>query len=124
MSNLIVVLRYTNETAFLNRMASIGLAERVFEEDEGSPLMRWGQGGNASPSKSVDINGDLTGEEFIAIRFSESDADKMPPDNNPAFALVYDPRDPESVWPTFTVNTFDVDGNIAGVRQQGVGGLS
>ncbi|MCK4783660.1 MAG: hypothetical protein KAV87_07920 [Desulfobacteraceae bacterium] len=105
-------------------MASIGLAERVFDEGEGSPLMRWGHGGNATPSKSVDINGDFTGEEFIAIRFPEDDADKMPPDNNPAFSLVYDPREEDAVWPTFTAANTDINGNITELVQQGVGGLA
>lgn len=119
-----VVLRYTNKIAFDNRMKAIELSERNFDEGKYCGLQRWGQGGNSSPSKSVDINGDFTGEEFIAIRFPEDAIDKMPPDNNPAFALVYDPRDEDAVWPTYAVNTTDADGNITGVRQQGVGGLS
>jgi hypothetical protein len=66
---------------------------------------------------------------------SQSQANKLPPDNNPAFSLLwreddltYEVNDGEGEtymtqypWPEVEVNTYDEDGNINGTVLQGVG---
>lgn len=126
MNNITVVLRYTNEIAFLNRMASIGMAERVFDEGEGSPLMRFTDWEvNASGNTDQD-----NGSQFIAGLMAADIADKFPPDNNPAFALVWrsdelDCDENQMPWPTYSVEDRDEDGNGLGTyHQRGVGGIA
>jgi hypothetical protein len=124
-NKITVVLRYTNETAFLNRMASIGLAERVFEEGRGSPLMRFGE-----VNTSVKADED-TGENYLTILLNKSDADKFPPSNNPAFALIWRSDECELggpdhfPWPTYSVEDRDEGGvGLGTFHQQGVGGIA
>ena len=99
------VLRFSNENAMRGRLASIGIS--LDEIDTETPFY-------------VDV---VSGETYFTIRLMGNAADKFPPNNNPAFSLVYR-ADEDEVWPTYTANTYDIDGNITGTYQQEVGKIA
>ena len=69
---------------------------------------------------------DINGVMYRRLRLLPEDINKFSAnDHNPAFAIVWRSDDlvdgelkPE---PTYTVNTYDIDGNVTGQREQGVG---
>jgi hypothetical protein len=132
-----VVFKYGNETALKNRLNALALSYREGVDEDGNPYRTEEFLGLVSTPHLEDINGD----KYFATRLAEDDAAKMPPSNNPAFALIW--RDTEQCdtgevdeelnpimglcpWPEVTVEypELDVDGNPTGVmlqRTQAVG---
>lgn len=113
-----VIFKYSNETAFQNRLNAIG--HGAHDDAEKRHKLRR-QVGLFLGHPTTDINGDA----FQRARMSAEDADKFPPANNPAFAIVWRSDEFENdellPEPQVEVEALDVDGNPDGTRMQGVG---
>lgn len=81
-----MVLRYGSgkEPVFKSRMAAFGIPEHP-EPDEG---VRSALGIYGKVNAHVDVDQD-NGDSFLCINFSTEDAGKLPPDDNPVFALIW-----------------------------------
>jgi hypothetical protein len=128
---MIIVLRFTQDNALVNRLKSLGLIVRDVVDAEGNKRSaeQWIE------DCTTPILTDTQGKKYISILMSQSQANKLPPDNNPAFSLLwreddltYEVNDGEGEtymtqypWPEVEVNTYDEDGNINGTVLQGVG---
>lgn len=121
-----VVFKYGNETAFHNRLASLALAYKAGNDEDGNPYRTEQFLGLVSTPHLENINGD----KYFTARLAEEDADKIPNNNhNPAFAIIW--RDTETCdygsgevlceWPEVIVINYDEFGNPDGYRSQGVG---
>ena len=117
-----VIMQYSNETAFWNRMDALGLSNK---DEEGNLAKRQeDRAGRCLTPPLVCSDGSMV----LRILMTPEDAAKMPPENNPAFALVWDSSDLEEVVvdgepviqvkeePLFGVDTYDEDGNVSGSR--------
>lgn len=111
-----VILRYENEIAFWNRMAAINHPMRVNEDN--SPVKVENHAFEVMTPTIEDINGD----KFLRARMIPSDADKLPPNNNPAFTILWrsDINLPE---PEIEITDYDEYDNVSGTRMQAVGGF-
>ena len=116
-----VIFRYGNETAFWNRLASLGMAERKAED--GSRLKLIDRGFLIMTPVLEDIHGN----KYQRARMDASDADKFPDDNNPAFAIVWrsdeTTEENENPEPMVEVTEYDENGDEVGTRMQAVGGF-
>jgi hypothetical protein len=121
---MIVVLRWTQDTAFINRLKSLGLIVRDAVDTEGRKRSaeQWIE------DCTTPVLVDTQGRKHVSVQMSAKQAYKMPPDNNPAFSIIW--REDELVevqgedgpymtqkpWPMVdvSVESQDVDGNVLG----------
>ena len=99
-----IVCKYTNEAAFFNRLASLGL---VIRDKAGRRPQEMIEDCNTPLDNLIDTEGN----KYVAFECSQSQADKLPPDNNPAFACIWtdyeiDPETDEPYpYPVVTANS-------------------
>jgi hypothetical protein len=113
-----VIFKYSNDTAFWNRLASLGYAER--KDEDGQRLKVENRQFDPMTPVMEDV---ISGFKYQRARMPVDDADKLPPDSNPAFSIVWR-SDQGGVEPLVTVYTYDTDGSITGTKQQGVGRIA
>jgi hypothetical protein len=113
-----VIFKYSNDTAFWNRLAVLGYAER--KDDEGNRLKVESRQFDPMTPVLQDV---LTGDKYQRAQMAVEDADKIPSDSNPAFSIVWrsDVGGPE---PQVTVYTYDENNTITGTRLQSIGRIA
>lgn len=115
------ILKYGNDTAFWNRLSAIGHPKHPKNEFGDYRHILRQTVGMFFGGTLEDINGD----KWVRVRMSAKDADKIPPVNNPAFAIVWRSDEFENNGPLSEpmaeVNMYDIDGNVTGTRMQRVG---
>jgi hypothetical protein len=118
-----VILKYGQETAFWNRLAAIGHPKHPVDEFGNLRHKLRRTVGIFFGGTLEDINGD----KWVRARMFAEDADKLPPTNNPAFAIMWRSDEFENdellPEPEAEVETFAIDGNTNGTRVQSVGGF-
>ena len=77
-----IVCKYTSELAFFNRLKSLGLVVRDKPGRRSQELIE-------DCNTPLDNLIDTDGNKYVAFECSQSQADKLPPDNNPAFACIW-----------------------------------
>ena len=121
---MVIVCRWTNDTAFVNRLKSIGLVVRDAVDEDGNKRSaeQWIE------DCTTPVLVDTQGRKYLSVMMSAKQADKMPPENNPAFAIIWredelvevegedGPYTAQKPWPTVdvSVESQDVDGNVLG----------
>lgn len=119
-----IVCKYNNETAFLNRLKALGLIIRDPTGEFGNVVVE-----NIIEAVNTPPLEDISGDFLVTFRCSVAQANKLPPDNNPAFSIVWRSdvfQEDESLfdWPLATVQTYDIDGNPNDTNLQGVGTIA
>ena len=121
-----VIMQYQNSTAFWNRMNALGLSNKDAEDN--LVKRQEDRAGRCLTPPLVCSDGSMV----VRVLMTPEDAAKMPPENNPSFALVWDSSDLEEVEidgelvmqvkeePLFGVDTYDEDGNVLGTRMASV----
>jgi len=115
------ILKYGNETAFFNRLNAIGHPKHDNAEDRHKLRSTVGM-------FFGDTLTDIYSDKWVRVRMSVKDADKLPPANNPAFALMWrsDEFENDDLLPEPLAevdNSPDLDDNVTGTRLQRVGGF-
>lgn len=85
MKHVYIVCQYSNETAFFNRLKALGLIVRNKIDEEG--YTRKPEQRIEKCNTPLDILVDTNGDHFVTLKCLPEQADKLPPDNNPAFSL-------------------------------------
>ena len=115
-----IVCRYSNETAFFNRLRALG-----FNVNTDDPKFT-GRDEDRIEDVTTPTLVDVDNFEYLTFECTESQADKLPNnDQNPAFTAIWrSDEDDISTWPMVTVTNYDIDRNPDGTRQQGVGKIA
>ena len=123
-----VVFKYSNETAFFNRLVALGLSVNAGTNPETGAEYRAEE---LLGLCSTPVLEDISGDKYMTARMSSEDADKLPNNNqNPAFAIIwrsseFDYNDPDFPipfpWPEAEVEVYDIDGNYAGTMMEAIG---
>jgi hypothetical protein len=118
-----VVFKYSNETAFHNRLVALGLSVRTGQDENGHDYRVEELMGLCS----TPVLEDTSGDKYLCSRMTQEDADKFPGnDHNPAFTIIWrsddlDEDGNKADWPEVTITAYDIDGNPSGTTTQGVG---
>ena len=121
-------MRYGNETAFTNRLSALGLVVRERGKGEDQVIQeKWIE------TVNTPVLVDIDDFEYVCIRMTASQADKLPSQgNNPAFTLIWrsdeymiEPTEEEAgvlyPWPDAEVFTYDELGEVSGTTFQSIG---
>ena len=115
-----VIMKYTIEVAFWNRMDALGLSHK----DEDGKLVKRQEDRAGRCITPPMICSD--GSKVLRMLMTPEDADKMPTSANAAFSIAWDSSDLVDDGegnmvvkdePTFEVDIFDEDGQVSGTRQ-------
>lgn len=124
-----ICVRFSNQIAFVNRLKSLGLVVRdeINEEGMKRSAEQWIE------SCTTPILESVTGDKYLTFRCDPGQADKLPPSNNPAFAILWrsdvyvddgEGNMAQEPWPEVEVQAYDIDGNPEGTQMQGVGRIA
>ena len=115
-----VIMKYTIEVAFWNRMDALGLSHK--DEDGKLVKRKEDRAGRCITPPMICSDG----AKVLRMLMTPEDAAKMPTGANPAFSLAWDSSDLVDDGegnmvvkdePTFEVDIFDEDGQVNGTRQ-------
>ena len=115
-----VIMSYTIEVAFWNRMDALDLSHK---DEEGALVDHWEDRAGRCITPAM---GCSDGSKVLRMLMTPEDAAKMPPEANPAFSLLWDSSDlvddgegnmVVKAEPVFEVDTYDEDGQVNGTSQ-------